>query len=185
MKKIIIPLIAIMLLAIPVLAVPENITTGPYRISFDLGISKEAYLIEIKEPKQEESLGGHISTEYIIQITNKTGITHLLQIGLTKSVEATPVPTAEELRQILLYIAYNNKKLKNVVSATRIIDGSNGAIVSADFSTLALDYTTKTFVAMFYPTIDSSHLSCLIISCYPWDAGTLQLLKTIHIEKVK
>ena len=48
----------------PCLAKPQTIKTGPYTISFDLGISNKSYLVNVSAPKTNESLAGDISTEY-------------------------------------------------------------------------------------------------------------------------
>lgn len=41
--------------------------------------------------------------------------------------------------------------------------------------------TVDVYAAIYYP---SSTTTASIVSSYPWDEETLQLLKTIHIEKI-
>jgi hypothetical protein len=38
--------------------------------------------------------------------------------------------------------------------------------------------------AVYQPGFDPAHTVVEIFSKYPWDYGTLQLLKTIHVEKI-
>ena len=40
------------------LAVPENVITGPYKISFDLGYPQDMYKITVADPKETELLVG-------------------------------------------------------------------------------------------------------------------------------
>jgi hypothetical protein len=52
------------------MAEQENVTTGPYNKSFDLGIPKDEYEIEILDPEPQEDLSGDLSTKCTINITN-------------------------------------------------------------------------------------------------------------------
>ncbi|VVB67348.1 Uncharacterised protein [uncultured archaeon] len=49
-------------------AVPDNVSTGPYNISFDLGLPKDAYTVTTSDPVRNKSLGDDISTDYSIKI---------------------------------------------------------------------------------------------------------------------
>ena len=40
-----------------------------------------------------------------------------------------------------------------------------------------------TYDAVYQPTFDPSHTFVKIVTPCPWDEGTQQLLKTIHVEK--
>ena len=70
----------------------------------------------------------------------------------------------------------------NIEVAARKIDGADGELGSGDV--LISGILHKTFMAEFQPVIDCKHLMVYIDSSLPWDEGTLQLLKTIHVEKI-
>ena len=62
----------LILLTAPCIAVPDSVTTGPYKISLDLGLPKEAYTVNIADPKTTETLSGDGNTCYRVEFTNKT-----------------------------------------------------------------------------------------------------------------
>jgi hypothetical protein len=67
----------------------------------------------------------------------------------------------------------------DVQAAERNIDNTHGAIASG--KSRALIVVTDVYIAKYYP---SSTTDMNIVSTYPWDEGTLSLLKTIHVEKI-
>ena len=168
----------ICLLAIPALAVPENITTGHYNISFDIGLSNDSYKINISAPKITESLGGDISTNYDISIR---GGLRLIGITLTEREDGMKLSPSDV--ELILRLSLEDLSLTNIDIAKRIIDKSNGAVATGKL--LIGYYKTKEdiYAAIYYPSFNNN-LSVTIYSNYPWDEGTLQLLKTIYVEKV-
>ncbi|NLI08246.1 MAG: hypothetical protein GX457_14315 [Thermotogaceae bacterium] len=40
------------------------------------------------------------------------------------------------------------------------------------------------YFSLYYPVFDPEMLEIGIVSYIPWNEGTLQLLKTIHVEKI-
>ena len=188
MKKCIFALALVMLLSLSVLASAENdsVTTGPYKVSFDLGVPHGTYTVTISEPKSTESLSGDKSTDYNVEIRNNTGLTNFAFVGIYDHETIQPIPTSSDLENIIrnsfvdTQYAYNTY---NVETANRVIDNSNGAIGSADVDVSG--FKLKEYQAGYRPKFDPTHLYVIITSLMPWDEGTLQLLKTIHIEKVK
>ena len=88
--------------------------------------------------------------------------------------ESTTQPTLElALKQLI-----NSLSGRNIETATRLIDSTQGSVASFDFGPI------KGYAAIYFPTIDPKHLEVALLSTYLWDEGTLQLLKTIHIEMV-
>ena len=67
----------------------------------------------------------------------------------------------------------------DVQAAERNIDNTHGAIASG--KSRALIVVTDVYISKYYP---SSTTDRNIVSTYPWDEGTLSLLKTIHVEKI-
>lgn len=168
------------LLIAPCIAETDNVTTGPYKITFDLGIPKEAYKVEIADPKIEESLSGEISTTYEMHLINKTEIKRQAIIILTSHEDEQVIPTQDELVQ-LGEQEFSNDKYHDAEVAGRKIDGYDGVAGSA---TLRVDSTIddpKVYFAMYNP---SSTLAVGLFFSIPWEEGTLSLLKTIHVEKI-
>jgi hypothetical protein len=166
------------LLIMPCIAVSDSVTTGPYKISFDLGLPNEAYTVTVSDPKEKESLGGDKSINYVINIKNETGITRLASLTL-EQMQIKTFMTADEMQSGLRSILSDTAGLRNVEVAEREIDGKPGAIGSGDLDVSGLNI--KMYQASYYPFKDTL---TFITSGYPWDEGTLSLLKTIHIEKI-
>jgi hypothetical protein len=157
----------------------DSVNAGPYRISFDLGLPQDAYKVDIGEPKESETLGGNRFTEYRVQIINETG-PRLILLNLNRFEKDQAIPTGSEIEQMLRSI--ESSRAYDIDAASRIIDGSAGAVRSAKIDSYGS--TTETYLASYFPKFDPK-LIVVIFSSYPWDEGTLNLLKTIHIEKTK
>lgn len=168
-----------------VLASAENdsVTTGPYKVSFDLGIPKSSYKLSISPAKASESLGGEKSTEYSIEIINKTGTFRRASIALTHNEEDQIVPSADEMAAWLNKLWSGSPENSDIITTTRRIDGVIGA--TGSFVSTFNDMGIQNYGSLYYTYFDPRKLVCEIYSAYPWDEGTLQLLKTIHIEKLK
>ena len=173
------------LICSPMLAtgVPDSVITGPYNISFDLGFSKDSYRVNIADPIQKEELNGDVTTEYNVSIQNITEPDRKIKVELTEYGEDHIIPTAEELKEqyaLILSIAGNVKKSE---VDTRVIDGVKGVILSATpKADKSRGITEKeSFVAEWNP---SNQLNILLDLDFPWEEGTLSMLKTIHIEKI-
>jgi len=155
------------LLCLAYIASAEHIskTVGPYNVSFDLnGSGRE---INITGPIHSEYLDGEIYTYWDILI-NKD----IVDIYIQKSEKTTwdKLDWEKQIRD-------NHNDYETPGHATRIIDGSRGGVAK-----IWQIGGNPHYVAMYSPAVDP-HSYVSIISYYPWDSGTLQLLKTIHIEK--
>lgn len=160
-------------------AVPDNVITGPYKVSFDLGLPSNTYTVETAPPKNTESLSGNKSTDYNIKITK--GLTNAI-VTITCREDKQMVLSPEDLEKAMGMAFLYNDKIRNIDYATRNIDGVTGVIFSCDYYiNYALGYI-ETYQLEYYPNFDPEHLTCIITSNIPWDEGTLQLLNTIHIE---
>jgi hypothetical protein len=180
MNKIICTTLAtIMCLSIFAMAIPDSVVTGPYNVTFDLGLPKEAYKVEIADPVTKESLSGEISTTYEIKLINKTGLTRRASISLISHEVEQVIPTQDDIVKTLKYVLINTKDIYDIDAAGRKIDGYDGAVASGTLRSSGIE--TSTYIAIYYP---SSTMSVTVFSAYPWDEGTLSLLKTIHIENI-
>ena len=92
--------------------------------------------------------------------------------------------TGSDIEMTLRSINANDPRVSGFQSSTRTIDGMNGAVASMTIKS-APEIFIDTFDAAYTPAIDPTHLMVELISTYPWNEGTLQLLKTIHVEKAK
>ena len=188
MKKVIMALALVMLLSLSVLASAENdsVTTGSYKISFDIGLKHIDHTVIVDPPKETESLDGTKYTDFVINITNKTKkglFPQSIIILLTRFDKEIKPITAD---QIILGLTSHGEKYSE--TAKRQIDGVEGTILVGDLTFMEGPITidnSKMYQVYYYPASDPNHLVCKISSLFPWDKGTLQLLKTIHIEKVK
>lgn len=171
MKILSIVLAALICLPISALAVPDSVVTGPYNVSFDLGFS--SYDI-VKDPiKNTETLEGNKYTVYSMTIYNGSyRDSGIAIIGITEFEEDQKFPTNEA--------AVKSFRTAYTGAATRSIDGTTGIITSSK-----LDNGITIYLAIYHPTFDPKRLNASVISNYPWDEGTLSLLKTIHIEKLE
>lgn len=169
------------LLIMPCIAVQDSVTTGPYKVTFDLGIPKEAYYkIKTIDPKMTETLRGDKPTEYQINIFGAAGTNKFMLIKIIYSEKPSPFLSGSDLELIL---KSRDASISKFESGIRIIDGANGAIASgvpiADSET-PLD----TYHALYEPLFDPTRILVEIYSQFPWEEGTLSLLKTIHVEKI-
>jgi hypothetical protein len=157
----------------------ESLTTGPYTVSFDIGLKRNDYNISVEKPVQSEELSGATKNQYKIQILNSSG-PDFISIYLS-SQAAIPILTADQFKQKIDRILANDTGIVDVQTSTRIIDGVMGVAVSEGII-LEGSNTTKAYEAYYLPTFDPRHVTVHISSTYPWEKGTLQLLKTIHVE---
>jgi len=186
MKNALMLALVISFLAIPALAVPENITTDLYKVSFDMGLPRGYFEIDIRDPVATESLAGNKSTEYYIIMSNSSAGNLFQEIAIHISLNEENVTTDTEFMRIALKADLQDLTAQNIESTTREIDGVNGAIASGDLPT-GLPFgpeTVENYHVRYNPLFDPNHIVIDIdILDIPWDEGALQLLKTIHIEK--
>jgi hypothetical protein len=160
-------------------AVPDSIIAGPYNISFDIGLTRDDYMVIVKDPVQVKDALGN-STDYSIIIQNNSGFTNLISIDLNRRNFIIPVPSSDELLQIIKIAVNKQNDSVNKEFALRQIDGTQGAI-SAYETPLSPDYYIKWYVSIYFPKSDNGHTQAIVSSLYPWDR-TLLFLRTIHIN---
>lgn len=164
------------LLIAPCIAEPDSVTTGPYNISFDLGLPKDAYEIDIKEPESSETLGGEAKETYTFTVYKNNATASNSAMVNIYVAKQTVVPSS---RRVSLNIGeIKSLGLSGVKGEARQIDGKDGVVCSG-FEIVDGKMET-TYFADYYL---SNSEKVFIYSGIPWDEGTLQLLKTIYVEK--
>lgn len=183
MKMFILALITLLCAPILVSAVPDSVVTGPYKISFDIGLTRSDYNVTVAPPVMDETLGGDKRTDYSVRIANRTGLGRGASISV-RTIENgnAGVLTGSDIAQALSLQYTNDPRYSNIQTAARTIDGVSGAVLSVNYATDSRTVITG-YEAMYPLAFDRSSIVD-IYSLYPWNEGTLQLLKTIHIEKI-
>lgn len=111
------------------LAAPDNVTTGPYKVSFDIGLKKSDYNVIIKESNAVEGLSGDKWTEYYVNIADKTGSNHLATIVIKSLAASIPINTGSDWAKILNSIDLDDPRVSGLRTYSRPIDGTDGGIV--------------------------------------------------------
>lgn len=180
MKKFILLLVLIAFTLPVVNAVPDSVVTGPYKVSFDLGLKSDEYKVNVTDPEITETLGGDKRTEYRVILYVMTNDYRGAVITIKNFENPIPIYTASAWEQSL---KEDDPRILNFKSDTRMIDGVNGAVAS-----LTARYDKDTFIdiysAVYQPLFDPEYTVVKVSSYCPWNEGTLQLLKTIHVERI-
>jgi len=188
------------LLIMPCIAVPDSVTTGPYKISFDLGQEHNYYNITLSDPEENEALSGTKFTNYEVLVSRN--LSSWLESGWKLSFDSFSIliqrytqemgeTSSDRMEQFLKESVESKGDLftegiTNIQSSTRMIDNYEGAIVS--YGIKQKPYGKREFPpeeaysAMYQPIFRDSLV--FIDAFSPWEEGTLQLLKTIHVEKI-
>ena len=176
-------LIVALLITLSVLASAERdaVSTGPYKVSFDLGLPHSSYNVVMNEPKKVETLSGDAGIEYTITISNRTS-SRIILITIENHTRESPIMSGSALAEGIKSSDSGNKHISILEAANRNIDGVDGAIVSTLYG-YGLLFEYKGYQAIYQPSFDPTHTSVAIVSYYPWDEGTRQLLNTIHVSR--
>lgn len=151
----------------------ETFIMGPYMVSFDLNLTQE-YNAK-NETKHLETYSGIKYDAYIIEL-NSDGNFALISIAyyndtMNKSIEDMRPNGEDFLRSLNNYnIKTHNRTIDNQPGVLSIGANSNGDCM---------------FAAQYWASLTKyGDTSILIKSNYPWDNGTLSLLKTIHVRLI-
>ncbi len=177
MRKYLIPALVLVALILSADAKPESFVLGPYKVSLDLN-KTEDHKVFIAKPIYSATFSGILYTGYGAQVIQTEPPHHLITVVIMQYKSLINLGPTDEITKRLLS---NNGGCKEVVTAKRIIDGHQGYLISSS----KCQNDTQGFVAQYL--LDEAKglgkTECLIASTYPWDDGTSDLLKTIHIEK--
>jgi hypothetical protein len=189
-KYLVIIYIVIVALILPAIAKQENLTLGPYKVSFDMGIDDLMNWV-VSGPINSESMdGGLTTTQYSAKAGDLTSPqfvseskrlghspnSNVVLIGITQyNTTQSTDDTRKSVEAVLSHYT-------DTIISERTIDGRRGAIGSGITGTSAINgLPTKMYVAIWYM---DNNTQVYLSSFSPWDEGTLALLKTIHIEKI-
>jgi hypothetical protein len=170
-------ILLIALVSLPALAKPESYELGSYRVSYDLNSTSE-YSITIAKPRYSETFEGLMYVGYGAQVTSAEA-SFLITMAIIEYkypiLLKPPTGATDELLSA-------NSDCRNVVTVRRNIDGHQGYLTKS--SDCRND--THGFVAQFLLDSqgDSGKTECLIASTFPWENGTFNRLKTIHMERL-
>ena len=168
-------LVALLLIAPLCIAEPDSVNMSPYMVTFDLGVPTSSYEVSVSRPVKSETLAGDSSTDYVFEISDKWTDAHYFTVGVyVKSYDSQDVLTPDSLL-VILESTLRDMGGENIQSAIRTIDGRDGCVASCDvgdFTFYAAQYVISTYPCTYV----------VIASTYPWDEGTLSLIKTIHVE---
>jgi len=167
-----------------VIAVPDSIITGPYNISFDIGLPDDTYVLLENDPVVDETLSGDDRTVHSIILANANDTSNFIEIRVISLGSKMPTQATSSMLEESLRLDYaNDPRFFNFESAPRSIDGMTGAVASMEWESDSRQ-VKPVFIATYLAPFDPRSTLVSILSLYPWNEGTLQLMKTIHIEKI-
>lgn len=165
-------LVLVLMLGGAVVAIPEAIVMGAYKVSFDMGRNVPLDW-NVTGPIESETLDGISYTEFSAE--------SMVDYPLTIRITVRSTNETGPLNQTEINNAKNNIAglLKNCIDeriVDRVIDGTRG-VIGAGFDSDANE--------QFYIACWKDNQTAYDISTYrPWENGTLSLLKTIHVERI-
>jgi hypothetical protein len=182
MKHCILIFAALIAVSFAASAAPDSVVTGPYKVSFDIGLTRDSYNVTVLDPVIDETLGGEKRTKYSVHIINRTGDRRLILISIVQLEKGSPtIFTGSAFEESLKSVA-NDPHVSNFKSSVRTIDGTDGAVASMTLNT-GSGFNSDVFEAFYGPAIDPKRVIVDITSTYPWNEETLRMLKTIHVGK--
>ena len=199
LKRVLLTMALMVLMSMLASAENESVTTGPYNLSFDLAGAKNSisYQVDPVQVSTSEDLSSDYKRAYYFNINiSKPSIRkneYLYDhIDVELVISNSTIPKHDE--------PHYKKEIYNLLNgpreawcfglfsyidgfdfSLRIIDGSPGYVGTGTHDEL---FAIPAYAAIFSPPIDPDHVECRVFSMAGWDEGTLQFLKTIHIEKI-
>lgn len=174
--KLITVCLLVALLSIATNAENDTVIAGPYKVSFDLGLTKDIYQTAVTEMP---SIG---SLSYYIIITNDT---NALAMGITYHEKELVRPSPEEFelntRSVLSVSDSSKVQMKNIETHSLQIDNTTGGMASAD-KYYENGSSTKQYIIQYMPAFDNNNI-ITIASSYPWEI-TGKFLNTVHVENI-
>jgi hypothetical protein len=198
--KAILALLALLMVA-PGLAEQQDVTTGPFRVTFDLGIPRASYSVNVSAPQTTYSpvprgiwsyIGDNVysfeqlyttleldHTTYQINLTNNTNVERAITITLKDFRRDQVSYSPNELASIAESVMEQMPQVRDVQESGRMVRGINGGMASGKMN-IGDGFYQDIYLIIYIP---DARLEVSIISTYPWDGGTHQLLKTIDVQK--
>lgn len=173
MKPIIVLLIAIFILAGTAAAKPQSVELGPYSVEFDLG---KVCSVVSEEPEEGETLNGAIYTTYTLQIRSKEDESASIIINRLKNgiLSTSSIEYIDSLKKEVEDI-FKGMGLAVYDVSYREIDGKSGVVGYGRDPR----FVGTIYMAEYSP---DDRTAVKLMSFYPLEEGTLDLIKTIHVE---
>ena len=166
------------------LAVPDSVTAGPYKVSFDLGLLKDAYSISVSPPSEQVNNRGEKNIIYNIII--KYGFDIGPGITITETNEGT-LPTLEELLATCK-LGYTDIGLKNNEFDAGIRQMGGSQMVYIHLHKPGVKGMSDYWDWEYYPLAGTR----ISIFAFPefnqspeFMDATMHLVDTIHVEKME
>lgn len=159
------------------IAKQESLTMGPYKVSFDLNTTHEYSINNTIPVEYAETYGGISYVSYQTEINDSNNIAFItISYFSSNQMNKDIDEMKSNIRDTLL-----NSPYYDYDTYDRIIDGKSGILgVGENY-----EGDSNRFIAQYWPMFNmSGDTKVSINSYYPWDDGTLGLLKTIHVEMV-
>jgi hypothetical protein len=167
----------VLVLALVAPAMADSITTGPYIVTFDLGLRSDGYsdpyTVSEQMPQQEEYPNGEKITTYASTITDKTGL-QIISLSITSYNRDLVIP--DDLEPIARAILAQVKGVSNIQTSIRDIDSTKGMIASSDFEVIT-GINNKAYAAIYFPT---RRTRVVVLSLYSWEV-TARLWDSLHV----
>jgi len=198
--KAILALLALFIVA-PCLAEEQEVTTGPFKISFDLGIPRESYSVNTSAPKATYSpvprgiwsyLGNDVysfeqryttleldHTTYKVNLSSNANAERLITITLKDFRRDQVSYSPSELASIAKSMMEQMPQVRDIQESGRMVRGLNGGMASGKID-IGDGFYEDIYLVIYIP---DARLEVSIVSTYPWEEGTHQLLETIYVQK--
>ena len=151
----------------------ESISAGPYNVSFNLSTA-DPYYIKILQPAAKETYSGMPYTEYDIEINDTIPLKPGLNINRLVSIDISHFQgqegfnagdIARSLEPYRAFITLYNRTIDDKAGFLEVI-----SIMGVNKFSFGYSLDSQTVVA--------------VSSMFPWEEGTMDLVKTFHVEEV-
>jgi len=152
-------------------AKPQTVDLGPYKVSFDLGKVCSAVA---DKPTESESLTGVLTTTYTLLIRSKKDEgAYISIIKLNNAYIPNSYPIDSLKKEVEDF--FKGMGLAVYDTGYREIDGTQGVVGQAQDPR----YVGSIYIAEY---VLNNQTQVKLMSFYPLNEGTLNLIKTIHVE---
>jgi hypothetical protein len=139
-----------------------------------MGFKYSKYIVSANAPIETETLGGEKFSLNFVTIRNVSSLEFAsIMLIQYEEEQAFPTPNTEAASD-----AARDVTGTIIETATRTLNGVTGVAESYYKNGATVYY------ANYHPAFDPKRMNVSILSTFPWDDGTLSLLKTIRVQKL-